>query len=185
MRTRTVINFDVINDFRLQEVGLRSWTNPNARHESCIWVVTVEAADMQAARQEALQNWIVAPRHHIHQAPAESVGATVQLCTWRTRPCRRLLRGPAVGSADVFRGATSGRGPMGIPSLLPVWLSRALRHSLAADFGTASATEITNWTRWPTIFLRSASLNNSSMREQILKKNWWMKKSIFENERIS
>jgi len=93
---------------------------------------------MQAARQEALQDRVTAPRHHVHQALAEPAGAAVQLCTWRVRACRRLLYGPAV-SADVFRGATSGRNPMGIPSLLPIRLSHVLCHPITTNLGTAFA----------------------------------------------
>jgi len=37
---------------------------------------------MQAARQEALQDRVAAPRHHVHQASAEPAGAAVHLCSW-------------------------------------------------------------------------------------------------------
>lgn len=163
----------VINDFRLQEVGVRSRAHTNARHESRIRAAAVEATDLQAARQEALQDRVAAPRHHIHQASAESAGAAVQLrhaqrarsTRWRRR-WRRFLRGSPTGSTDILRNAASDS--MGISDLLPIRLSCAFRHPIAADFGTIPAIETAGRPRRSTVPLRSAPLISSFPKSRSL-----------------
>lgn len=145
----------VINDFRLQEVGVRPRAYENARHESRIRAAQVEATDMQASRQKALEDRVVAPRHHVHQAPAEPVRTAIQLRIRYAWPIQ-LLRSPA-GSTNILWGAASSS--MGVSVLLPIWLPYAtFCCSVPDDFGTTATAEATDWPGWPTILLRDASL---------------------------
>lgn len=125
---------------------------------------------MQAARQEALQDRVAAPRHHVHQAPAESAGAAVRLRGARyrahVRSTVRILRGPAASTrAHVLRDDAAS-GPMGVPGLLPVRLPRvvALRRTpVRAESDTAVAAETTDRPGRSAVSLRGASLKASPL----------------------
>lgn len=166
-KNRVVNPGRVINDFRLQEVRMRPRAHADARHESCIRAAAIEATDMQATRQEALQDRVAAPRNHVHPAPAESAGAAIQLCSaQRAWASIRILYGtPAAGSCPglILRDDATSAGQMGIAGLLSIRLPRAaFRHPVVhADPGAADGTaEATDRPGRSAVSLRGASLNS-------------------------